>query len=149
MSKLTSETFFRPDEIARERLSLPAALYNRCRLMLSRCEYEHVFVPVRSMQMQSVLDEDEVIFVDNQAYAVRDGKGGRLIMLAWVFRHDLGRDDLSQPAPIELVYYHENARDLHNRLVGEFNKALDSMDQRHKEHGCEPRSKKVLPFSRS
>jgi hypothetical protein len=51
VSKLTNETFFRPAEIARERLSLPAALYNRCRLMLSRCEYEHVFVPVRSMQM--------------------------------------------------------------------------------------------------
>lgn len=77
-----SETFIRPDEIARERLSLPAALYNRCRLMLSRCQYEHIFVPARSMQMQAVLDEGEVIFVDNQAYALRDGEGDRLIMLA-------------------------------------------------------------------
>ncbi|MCB1787310.1 MAG: hypothetical protein KDJ33_13760, partial [Gammaproteobacteria bacterium] len=73
MATVTTETFFRPDEIARERLTIPAALYNRCRLMLSRCQYAHVFVPVRSMQMQSVIDENEVIFVDNQAYAVRDG----------------------------------------------------------------------------
>lgn len=148
MSKPVSETFFRPDEIARERLSLPAALYNRCRLMLSRCQYEHIFVPVRSMQMQAVLDQEELIFVDNQAYAVRDGEGGRLIMLAWEFRQDQSRDDLSEPAPIELVYYHDSARDLHNRLIGEFGKALDQLEQRYKEHGCEPRSKKVLPFSR-
>ena len=120
MSKPISETFFRPDEIARERLSLPAILFNRCRLMLSRCQYEHVFVPVRAMQMQAVLDEEEVIFVDNQAYAVRDGEGGRLIMLAWAFRQDQGRDDLSEPAPIELVYCHDGARDLHNRLFGKF-----------------------------
>ena len=148
MSNLVTETFFRPEELARERLSIPAVLYNRCRLMLSRCHYAHVFVPVRSMQMQSVIDEEEVIFVDNQAYAVRDGEGGRLIMLAWVFRHDKGRDDLTEPAPIELVYYHESARDLHTRLIGQFNSALDVMEQRYKEHGCEPRSKKVLPFLR-
>lgn len=148
MSDLVTETFFRPDEVARERLSIPAPLYNRCRLMLSRCHYAHVFVPVRSMQMQSVIDEGEVIFVDNQAYAVRDGEGGRLIMLAWVFRHDQGRDDLTEPAPIELVYYHESARELHTRLIGQFNGALDLMEQRYREHGCEPRSKKVLPFLR-
>ena len=67
-------------------------------------------------------------------------------MLAWVFRYDQARDDLSQPAPIELAYYHESARDLHNRLIGEFGKALDLLEQRHKDQGCEPRSKKVLSF---
>ena len=149
MRKPVSETFFRPDEVARERLSLPATLYNRCRLMLSRCEYEHIFVPVRTMQMQALIDQEEVIVVDNQAYAVRDGEGGRLIMLAWVFRHDQGRDDLNEPAPIELAYYHESARELQNRLIGEFGMALDLLEQRYKEHGCEPRSKEVLPFSRS
>lgn len=114
--------------------------------MLSRCRYEHVFVPIRSMQIQSVIDEDEVIFVDNQAYAVRDGEGGRLIMLAWVFRHDQHRDDLTEPVPIELAYYHHSARELHNRLIGDFGKALDLVEERQREHGCDPRSKKVLPF---
>jgi hypothetical protein len=42
------------------------------------------------MQVQSVIDEEEVIFVDTQAYAVREGNGGRLIMLAWLFRYDQG-----------------------------------------------------------
>jgi len=146
MSKAVTETFFRPDEVARERISIPAALYNRCRLMVSRCQYEHFFVPVRSMQVQSVIDEEEVIFVDTQAYAVREGHGGRLIMLAWLFRYDQGRDDLNEPASIELVYYQDNARELHNRLVGEFGKALVIMEQRFRAHGCEPRAKKVLPF---
>ena len=141
-----SEVFFRPDEIARERLTLPAALYNQCRLMLSRCNYEHIFVPVRSLQIQSVIDQEEVIFVDNQAYAVRDGEGGKLIKLAWVFRHADRGDDLNAPAPIELVYYTEDARELHTRLVGEFRKALDLMEKRYRENGCEARTKKVLPF---
>ena len=146
---LTTETFFRPDEVARERLSVPAALYNRSRLLLSRGRYEHIFVPVRSMQMLGVIDAEEIIFVDNQAYAVRDGEGGRLIMLAWVFHHDRRGDDLTGPAPIELVYYHDAARDLHNRLIGDFAKALELIERRGREHGCEPRAKKVLAFPRT
>lgn len=149
VGKLVSVTFFRPEEIARERLNIPAALYNRLRLILSRCSYEHVFVPIRSMQVQSVIDEEEVIFVDNQAYAVSDGEGGRLIMLSWVFRYDQQRDDLNEPALIELVYYHARAREMHNRLIGEFTRALDLVEQRAREHGCEPRLKKVLPFPRA
>lgn len=146
MSTASSETFFRPDEVARERLSIPAALYNRCRLVLSRCQYEHIFVPIRAMQVLAVIDEEEIIFVDNQAYAVKDGEGGRLIVLAWKFRHDQRGDDLTGPAPIELVYYQDRSRDLHNRLIGEFAKALDLMEQRYREHGCEARAKKVLAF---
>lgn len=146
MGKSLGEIFFRPDEVARERLTIPAALYNQCRLMLSRCRYEHIFVPVRSMQIQAVIDEQEVIFVDNQAYAVSDGEGGKLIRLAWEFRQAERGDDLSQPAPIELVYYSSDARQLHGRLVGEFAKALELLEQRYREHGCEARIKKVLPF---
>lgn len=67
-------------------------------------------------------------------------------MLSWVFRHDQRRDDLREPAPIELVYYHLAARDLHNRLIGEFSKALELMEQRQRAKGCEPRSKKAVPF---
>ena len=144
--KITTETFFRLDEVARERLSIPASLYNRCRLMLTRCQYEHVFVPVRPMQILAVIDEEEIIFVDNQAYAVSDGEGGRLIMLAWLYRHAERGDDLNGPMPIELVCYHDSARDLHSRLIGEFSKALDLVERRYKERGCEPQTKKVLPF---
>lgn len=146
MSGSLSETFFRPDEVARERLTVPAPLYNHCRLMLSRCSYEHIFVPVRSMQFQAVIDEQEVIFVDNQAYAVRDGEGGKLIRLAWAFHHNQRGTDLTEPAMIELIHYDDEARALHARLVGEFAKALDIMERRYREHGCEARTKKVLSF---
>lgn len=141
-----SETFFRPDELARERLTLPAALYNDCRLTLSRCSNAHAFVPVRSMQIMGVIDREEVIFVDSQDYAVQDGEGGKLICLAWVFRHEAGRDDLNEPAPIELVYYREDARQLHNRLVGEFARILTLMAERLRNEGCAPRAGRVVPF---
>ena len=146
MAEGLSEIFFRPDELACERLTIPAPLYNQCRLMLTRCDYQHIFVPVRSMQFQAVIDEREVIFVDNQAYAVRDGEGGRLIRLAWRFRRDRDRESLTEPAPIDLVYYDDKARELHTRLVGEFKKALDQMEARLKEKGCETHPVKVLPF---
>lgn len=146
MSDSLSEVFFRPDEVARERIAIPAPLYNKCRLMLARCEYEHIFVPVRSLQFQAVIDSDEVIFVDNQAYAVRDGEGGKLIRLAWEFSHHDERNDLSEPAPIDLVYYDDQARELQSRVIGDFSKSLDILDQRYKERGCEARSRKILPF---
>ncbi|PVV25447.1 MAG: hypothetical protein B6D79_09280 [gamma proteobacterium symbiont of Ctena orbiculata] len=146
MSERLSEIFFRPDEIACERLTIPSPLYNQCRLMLSRCQYEHVFIPVRTMQIQAVIDADEVIFVDNQAYAVRDGEGGKLIRLAWKFRRDQERESLTDPAPIDLIYYDDRARELHTRLIGEFKKALDITEARFKEQGCEARVKRVLPF---
>ncbi|MES9968715.1 MAG: hypothetical protein ABW092_01695 [Candidatus Thiodiazotropha sp.] len=149
MSERLSEIFFRPDEVACERLTIPSPLYNQCRLMLSRCQYEHVFIPVRTMQIQAVIDEDEVIFVDNQAYAVRDGEGGKLIRLAWKFRRDQERESLTDPAPIDLIYYDDRARELHTRLIGEFKKALDIVEERSKEKGCEAHTMKVLPFSKA
>jgi hypothetical protein len=146
MSGCLSETFFRPEELAWERLTIPAALYNQVRLMLTRCQYERIFVPVRSMQFQAVIDEEEVIFVDNLAYAVRDGEGGKLIRLAWKFRRDQAREDLNEPAPIDLIYYDEKSRELHTRLIGEFKKALDELQARTREKGCETHPVKVLPF---
>jgi hypothetical protein len=141
-----SETFFRPDQLAVERLTIPAALYNACRLTLSRCSNAHAFVPVRSMQIMAVIGREEVIFVDSQDYAVQDNEGGKLICLAWIFRHEAGRDDLTEPAPIELRYSREAARQLHNRLVGEFQQVLDLMAERLRDEDCEPRVSKVVPF---
>ena len=143
-----SETFFRPGELAVERLTIPATLYNLCRLVLARCDNEHAFIPIRSMQFQAVIGHGEVIFVDSQDYAVQDGKGGKLVCLAWRFRHELGRDSLSEPAPIVLVYFREDARLLHNRLVGEFGQALELFAERQQETGCAPRDCTVLPFRR-
>ncbi len=148
MPESRTELFFRPDSLACERLTIPAALYNRCRLALSRCPNEHVFVPIRSMQIMAVIDLDEIIFVDNHDYAVQDGQGGKLICLAWVFRPETGRSDLTEPAPIEMLYFREDARELHSRLVGELMQALEQMEGRLRAGDCERRSRKVLPFRR-
>ena len=143
-----SEIFFRPETIATERLTIPAPLYNQCRLVLAHCDLDCVFVPVRTMQIQAVVDREEVIFVDNLAYAVQDDEGGKLIRLVWVFRHEVERSDLNEPAPIQLEYYDEESRQLHTRLINEFRKSLDILEQRYKKQGCEARSRKVVPFRR-
>jgi hypothetical protein len=142
VSEIRCETFFRPPPVACERLTIPAALYNACRLALSRCDYETVFVPVRSMQILAVIEPGEVFFVDSLAYAMQDGEGGKLVCLSWSFIWLDGRSDLSAPAPIEMLYYREDARQLHGRLVGELQAGLDRLQER----DCGPRIGRVLPL---
>ena len=100
------------------------------------------------MQILAVIDREEVIFVDSQAYAVQDGAGGRLICLAWAFRPETTRDSLSEPAPIELIYYREDARRLHSRLVGEFQRALASWAAARGGGGSGNHAATVVPFKR-
>ena len=140
------ETFFRPAEIARERVNLPAPLFNRCLLALNHAATRHVFVPVRSMQYQAVIDDSEIIFVDNQGYAVSEGQGGRLIVLAWDVALRSPRDSLSDPVPIEIVYYNSEGHEIHRRLMGEFPKALDRYEAIQKDDRGENVTASVLPF---
>lgn len=147
MSTVSTEVFFLPDEVRRETVTIPAALFNRCRLLLSRCQYEHIFVPIRSMQYLAVIDAEGIIFVDSQAYAVRGGDGGRMILLAWQFKPESRPDSLTAPVPIDVVYYHPDAVQVQKRLMGDFVKSLDILEARYQENGCEARAKKVLPFS--
>jgi hypothetical protein len=137
-------TFFRPDEIRRERTSLAAETYNRCRLLLTRSSTNCQFVPIRSMQYQGVITNDEIIFVDSQGYAVRDGQGGRLIVLAWQIVKAETRHSLSSPNPIDLVHYHETTVDFRRRLLGEFDKAMQQMLNRQSEANETPQSLKVI-----
>jgi hypothetical protein len=143
---VTTETFFRPAEMARERVNLPATLFNRCLLLLNQAGTRHVFVPIRSMQYQAVIDETEIIFVGNQGYAFSEGHGGRLIMLAWDVPMHTARDSLNAPVPIEIVYYTGDGHDIHRRLMSEFPKALDSYESRLKEGQNDKRNATVLPF---
>ncbi|MEA3291236.1 MAG: hypothetical protein U9Q71_02865, partial [Pseudomonadota bacterium] len=132
---ITSETFFRPPELTREKIKIPAVLFNRCRLMLQRCEYDHIFVPIRSMQFIAVIDDEEVIFVDSLNYAVRDDEGGRMILLAWGIVQEEVRDSLSAPVSVDLIHYAPTSRDLHRRVMVELPKALDLLEERAREHG--------------
>jgi hypothetical protein len=139
----TTEIFFRPEETARERVTLPASLFNRCRLLLARSTRPHVFVPVRPMQLQAVIDADEIIFVDNQSYAVRDNRGGRLIVLAWEVVPGIPRESLAEPVPIEIIYYGLETHDTHRRLMSEFPQALSRYER--KQHRVATET--VVPFA--
>ena len=139
----TSDVFFRRKETAREQVSLPALLFNRCLLLLNRATTTHVFVPIRNMQFQVVIDAEEIIFVDNHAYAVENGHGGRLIVLAWEVALHGPRDSLIEPVPIEVVYYGPERHETHRRLMSEFPKTLDTYESRRNEN----RTATVLPFT--
>jgi hypothetical protein len=143
---VTTETFFRPPETARERVNLPAALFNRCQLLLNRAGSRHLFIPIRSMQYQAIIDESEIIFVDNQGYAVSEGHGGRLIVLAWDVALRSTRDSLATPVPIEIVYYNSDGHEIHRRLMGDFPKALDRYEARQRDARGASVTASVLPF---
>jgi hypothetical protein len=144
--KIIRQTFFRPEEVARERVNIRANLFNRCRLALNHSKTDCAFIPVRSMQIQAVISQDEIIFVDNHGYRVQDDQGGRIIVLAWDLSDTGQRESLTDPVPIEIIYFHENLRDTHRRLMGEFPAALN----RHAEleHGEEgrPQAAEVIPL---
>ena len=98
------------------------------------------------MQYQGVITADEIIFVDAQDYAVRDGEGGRLIMLAWQLVKAEARDSLNAPVPVDIVYYHDGIDELQRRLCTEFSKAMDLMLERQLEASGSPHRLKVVPI---
>lgn len=146
MSDRHDRFLVRPPEVTRERLDIPATLYNPCRLLLVRCRYGHASVPLPRMRLQAVIDEREVIFADDHAFPVPQGPGGRQIRLAWQFCRGPGRADLGEPAPVDLVCYRLDARQLHVRLLAEFGNALELMHKRYRKAGGGPPARAVLPF---
>ncbi len=146
--RIQTEVFFRPEELRREASSIRADLFNRCRKALARSVTDCAFVPVRNMQLLAVIARDEVMFVDNLSYAVHEGRGGRLIMLAWDFSKTEQRDTLSRPVSLEIVFFHENTRDLHTRLMSEFPPALDRLEKYERAGEGRPDRAEIVPFRR-
>ena len=144
----STESFFRAEPIASIDTTIPAALFNRLRLLQSRCSNEHLFVPVRAMQYLAVADADEVIFVDSQAYTVSGGEGGRLIILSWTFPEAGSRDSLDRPVPVRVLYHHSQSEAAQKRMVVEFARALDGVQESIDREGCDDRRKRVIPFPR-
>jgi hypothetical protein len=127
-----TETFFLPDEVGQQAWTLPADIYNLSRTLLGRSDFECAFVPIRSMQYLAIINRDEIVFVDSQAYACCNGEGGRLIMLVWKFDMTVQRDSLDQPRPCRIVYHHPDGRQIQMRLVGAYREALTLMDRRYR-----------------
>ena len=117
-------TFFRPDEVSRKTSTLSATIYNHTRLLLSRSSTDCQFVPIRTLQYMGVISRNEVIFVDSQNYAVRDGEGGRMIMMAWEFGGQGVRESLIEPLSFEVVHYNTGLDEVELRLYREFADAM-------------------------
>jgi len=143
------ETFFRPPEHTRERNTLPAAVYNDLQLLLKRSRRKSLFIPIRSMQFQAVVESGEVIFVDSHGgYAHRDGTGGRLIRIAWRLLPAPKRESLNGPVPCEIVFYFADFRETQRRLMSEFPPVLRRLLQRQREQDLQAGTPRVLPLRR-
>ncbi len=124
------QTFFRAEELRRVRGALRGDLYNRCRLLLQRSRRAVVFLPIRPMQVLAVITDEEIIFVDSEAYAVRGREGGRLILLAWQRVPGQPRESLDGPVPMDVVHYQPGQDDNQRRLIAELPKAADLLLKR-------------------
>lgn len=143
------ETFFRPQEYAREQSALPSALYNDLQLLLSRSNGGSLFVPIRAMQYQAVAEGDEVIFVDNHGgYAHQDGVGGRLIRIAWRLAPARQRESLSSPVQCEIVYYFPELKETQRRLMSEFPPLLGRILQQLRDKDVRSIERRVVPLRR-
>ena len=146
MANRVTETFFLPDAVGEQAWILPANIYNLSRTQLTRSESDCAFVPIRSMQYLAVITRDEIVFVDSQAYACRDNQGGRLIVLAWKFDAGCTRDALDQPCPSRVVYYSDDGKELHMRVVSAYHKALVQMDRRYRDQAVPPGGARIAPL---
>ncbi len=141
------ETFFRPDEHSREETHLPAEIVNGLGRLLARHQRDHLFVPIRAMQYQAIVERSEILFVDGQCgYAHQDGVGGRLIQLAWRPQPAAQRTSLDGPVPCEILYYLPDLQPIHRRLVGALRSVIA---QGLKRDGLPPApGGQILPFHR-
>lgn len=143
------ETFFRPDEpVGRETSTLPAEIHNGLQLLLASGGGPCVFLPLRPMQYQAVIDREEVIFVDaSGGYAHQDGIGGRLIRIAW--QPTAGaRGSLCEPVPYHIVYYFPGLKDIHRRLLGEIRSPLRQALERCRSPSPGSTERRIIPFRR-
>jgi hypothetical protein len=118
----TRETFFRGQELARSRRSMPARTYNLSRILLGRSPDAFVFVPIRSMQVLAIVEACEFNFVHREAR--------REIELSWLDFAPGERSGLDEPVPFDAVFYAPEAAATMLRLQGEFLKALELMEAR-------------------
>lgn len=128
---IVKESFRRGAALASEARQLPAPIYNRIRLLLSRSDTGCVFVPIRNLQYQAVIDAEEIIFVD--------GLGPRMVEVAWQGFRPQTRETLDDPVPYQLVTYGPRGVELVARLQGEFSAALALLQTKLKQRqpgGC-------------
>ncbi len=69
MSASSTESFFIPDQFSCQQERLPSKTYNLAHILLNRCQSDHLFVPIRTMQYLAIIEQNAFWFVDSMAYA--------------------------------------------------------------------------------
>ena len=127
-----TETFIRPREISRNTVLLNPALFNGYRRLLCRDSHPQIFVPLRNLQFQAIMTRDEILFIDSFGpYQHDDSHSGRCITISWQFKHLSRRDNITSPAPYDIVQYVRNSDISNNRLVGELGNAIRILEKTH------------------
>jgi len=147
MSTHDTQSFFTPDEFSSHTSRLTCNIYNLAHVLLNRCQCDHLFIPIRSLQYLAIIEQDAFWFVDSQAYAVRGDEGGRLIRISWhplINAHE--REGLTQHMDCKVIFYGEDMSEIQRRLNSEFYQAMVQIDQRHRDSLPSNGLAKVLPL---
>jgi len=135
--------YFQIDPIlGTEKRQLPAATYNLMRTLFHQCNHSCLFVPVRSVQYQAIIDETEVAFV----YAHRRSH----IEFSWRHFKPQLRESLNDPVPYEFVYYDQKALETMQRMQGEFHLFAQQMYERNHDQNLDAFShEKIIDFNQA
>ncbi len=133
------ETFIKNKLLGREQRMLPAKTYNVIKHLLHQNKHRPVFVPVRSMQYQAIIDTQEVIFVDVHRRP--------FIEFSWQKFSPQIRENLTDPVPYQFVHYEPQAIETMKRMQGEFFLFAYQLNERKKEsEQLNKQNNKVVPF---
>ncbi|MDR2220001.1 MAG: hypothetical protein LBE24_05410 [Methylobacillus sp.] len=127
-------TCYRDDAFASEWRTLPAEIYNLATTLLARAPDGQLFVPIRTMQMLTIIDHEEFVFIDGERKCWID--------IAWRNFKPQERESLTAPVSYEAVYYRPESANYMNQLHSEFPSALQQLAAKEKPDV----SAKVLKF---
>ncbi len=146
MQAQNKHTFYLPEELSSKPSTMAAGCYNLAHTLLKRSEANHVFIPIRSMQYLAIIEGFDIWFVDSQAYAVHDNQGGRMITISW--HSARAETSLQENIDMRVVFYQHNMGDVQLRLVGEFRRAMQLVDQRYRDTHIPGEGALILPLQR-
>jgi hypothetical protein len=127
-------TCYRDAERGREARWLPGPTYNLARTLLGRSPSGTLFVPIRAMQYLAILDREEFVFIDGRRQAWID--------IAWQHFLPRERNSIDDRVAYEAVFYHPEGKEIMQRLLTEFPRALQVLAAKTRYEG----SARVLEF---
>ncbi|VAW69508.1 hypothetical protein MNBD_GAMMA10-3181, partial [hydrothermal vent metagenome] len=129
-----TQSFFTPDEFFYQQNCILSKTYNLAHTLLKRSQSTHLFIPIRSLQYLAIIEMNAFWFVDSLAYATRGDEGGRLIRISWQpLVSPNQRESLVQNMDCRVIFYGGDMQKTQNRLGNEFYRAMQQIDQRHKD----------------